>query len=448
MATATHQPLAQTRQGFAITRQFWVMLHRWAGLTLVLFLTVAGFTGIFLAWLDELELATAPELHLAAPPYTGAKPMDPLDLRRQVLARHPGAEVDFLPLTLEPGRSFKMHVHWHDPKTGGSMANAPDWDELFLDPYTGRELGHRAWGNIDQGMKNLMPFLYRLHYSLAVDGWGQLAFGIAALIWTIDCFVGFYLTLPVRIRRKMAAAPAGHSQGWWPRWRPAWMVRWGASAYKLNFDLHRAGGLWVWPLLLVFAWSSVALNLPQVYVPVMQQFGAKDPRALFVDMQLKAPREHPAMGFEAALARGEELARTESAKAGLTIRPDGERYLWHAPTIGAYIYSFTSSADISNHGAGTRLVFDSDTGALRAFDAPSGQHGADTFGNWIVALHMAKVFGTPYRVFVSVIGIMVTMLSVTGIVIWMKKRAGRISRTRRLRGPALRRSHRSSKKMH
>lgn len=49
--------------GMPAARQFWVIFHRWAGLTIALFLAVAGFTGIFLAWKDQLEAMIAPELH-------------------------------------------------------------------------------------------------------------------------------------------------------------------------------------------------------------------------------------------------------------------------------------------------------------------------------------------------------------------------------------------------
>lgn len=112
------------------------------------------------------------------------------------------------------------------------------------------------------------------------------------------------------------------------------------------------------------------------------------------------------------------------------MRSDGETYLWHSPEIGAFIYGFTTSADISKHGAGTSVAFDSNTGALKSVQIPTGQNGANTFGTWITALHTAHVLGTPWRIAVSLIGAMVTMLCVTGVVIWMRKRAGRIGRKR------------------
>lgn len=50
------------------SRKVWVLVHRWAGLSLALFLAIAGLTGMALAWEDELEAWSAPGLLLAAPP--------------------------------------------------------------------------------------------------------------------------------------------------------------------------------------------------------------------------------------------------------------------------------------------------------------------------------------------------------------------------------------------
>lgn len=423
MATRAQGSLAPPRRFGLPGRATWVVVHRWAGLTLALFLAVAGLTGSLLPWIEELEAATAPELHNSR--WIGTP--DPLRVREEVLARYPGAALDFLPLSVEPGKALRLHLHWLDPKTGLEREHGPgvpEWDDLFLNPVTGEEQGRREWGNIGQGTKNLMPFLYRLHYSLALGTIGTLAFGLAALIWTVDCFVGFYLTLPPKTP-KPARTPL------FDRWRPSWRVRWNSSPYKLNFDLHRAGGLWLWPLLLVFAWSSVSFNLPQAYVPVMQALGAVDARAVLVESALPAPRTAPALDFRKATRRGEELAEIEAMKQGLVPLDEGERWIWHIPTSGLYVYGFTTAADIGHHGGGTRVAFDSNTGELRAVDWPSGVNGVNTFGNWLTALHMAQVFGLPYRIFVSALGIAVTMLSVTGVVIWLKKRSARAGRAMR-----------------
>ncbi|MGZ7192220.1 PepSY domain-containing protein, partial [Streptococcus pyogenes] len=78
-----------------------------------------------------------------------------------------------------------------------------------------------------------------------------------ALLWTLDCFAGAWLTFPAP-QRLNAPRPA---KPWLSRWAPSWKLRLSSGAYKLNFDLHRAGGLWTWAMLFVLAWSSVAFNL-------------------------------------------------------------------------------------------------------------------------------------------------------------------------------------------
>jgi uncharacterized iron-regulated membrane protein len=39
-----------------------------------------------------------------------------------------------------------------------------------------------------------------------------------------------------------------------------------------------------------------------------------------------------------------------------------------------------------------------------------------------MALHMANVWGLPYKIFVCVLGLVIVMLSATGVLIWWKKR--------------------------
>jgi hypothetical protein len=70
-------------------------------------------------------------------------------------------------------------------------------------------------------------------------------------------------------RTESASTLKAQGRTWLARWWPSWKLRWRGGSYKVNFDLHRAGGLWVWAMLFVLAWSGVAFNLGQVYRPVM-----------------------------------------------------------------------------------------------------------------------------------------------------------------------------------
>jgi uncharacterized iron-regulated membrane protein len=81
-----------------------------------------------------------------------------------------------------------------------------------------------------------------------------------------------------------------------------------------------------------------------------------------------------------------------------------------------------SSLDIQEHGGQTRIVIDANTGQARMLLLPTKQYTGNTVTSWLMALHMANVFGMPYRVFVCLLGLVVVMLSITGVIIWLKKR--------------------------
>ena len=98
----------------------------------------------------------------------------------------------------------------------------------------------------------------------------------------------------------------------------------------------------------------------------------------------------------------------------------------HARDHGSWGYSVRSSKDFSSDHGHTIVYFSAqDThGAEIAFEHPTIAPG-NTFTSWLGALHMGKVFGLPYRLLVVVLGVVTAVLSVTGVVIWLRKRQGR-----------------------
>jgi len=97
----------------------------------------------------------------------------------------------------------------------------------------------------------------------------------------------------------------------------------------------------------------------------------------------------------------------------------------YQPSRGVYFYSVRSGRDISHKIVRTFAYFDGDTGELQFLDLPTGQYSGNTVTSWLVALHTADVFGLPYRLLVCALGLVITMLSVTGVYIWWRKRRAR-----------------------
>ena len=376
------------------------------------FLIVASLTGSLLAFYPELERLINPQFYSRQT--TGDK-LDLATLAERAEQQAPGIRVESVTMEANQGATL-IGV---SPDVSGSD---PGFNDLFMDPYTGSILDRRQFGAISDGWINFMSFVYQLHYALALGKFGIWVLGFCALIWTIDCFVGFYLSLPQR--RKSAPSVSSLSSAtkildWCRRWKPAWEVRRHSSKYKLNFDLHRASGLWLWPVLFIFAWSSVYMNLwDTVYTWTT--------RAVF---EYKAPwtelprldniAQEPRLNWRQAQAAGRywmdrqaELHDFEVYQP-VALRLDRER--------NVYQYTVRSSRDIQDRRGTTRVFFDADTGAFKLLLLPSGQYTGNTVTSWLYALHMGNVFGLPWRIFVCIIGLIIVMLSVTGIIIWSKK---------------------------
>jgi uncharacterized iron-regulated membrane protein len=397
-------------------------IHRYVGLSMAVFLVMAGLTGSLLAFYRELDEALNPSLYSVGPPAPGARPLDAFE-QREALQRQLPAGLRAQRVSFEARDGVASLFEVTAAPDGPSQSD----DEYFVDPYTGRVLGSRHWGDLTQGVQNLIPFIYRLHFSLALGSVGTTLFGVVALSWTIDCFVGAYLTLPAARSRGR-----GGARVWLARWKPAWLVR-ASRLFAWMFTWHRASGLWVWGLLLAFAWSAVGLNLRAVYEPVMvAAFGLEQPAIARLPRHDPPPPE-PGLDWRDAQRRGRALMTELASQHGFELR--AERFLVYQPEIGAFRYQVESSLDVSDRHAGTVLYLDASDGHLLAFEAPTGQNAGRTLTTWIYQLHFGAVrgLGLAYRAFVSVLGLAIALLSVTGVWVWWVKRAKRLARSRRPR---------------
>jgi uncharacterized iron-regulated membrane protein len=410
-----------------MVRRFFVWLHRWVGLAIALQMVIVGLTGSMLAFRAEIDTWLNPDLLTV--PRRAAPLLDGLTLRDRAAALHPGLEISSAPLEIKPDRSVMFMVV---PDTNQYMASEM---EIYLDPYTGRELGARhAWSGPSFDRKNIISFLYRVHFDLALP-WntgelGDIILGVTALAWTIDCFVALGLTLP-RFRRAKSPAARG-AKSWLSRWAPAWMIKLHASAFRINFDFHRALGLWTWLMLFVLAWSSVALNLSQVFTPVMHEVFAYAPPGPSLP-QLAKPLNHPRLGWREAYTTGHALLQAQARDHGFSV--DKETSLSFDSGTGAYTIGGKAAGKGENEDD-LSVTFGGDTGALLQASWPGSQpeKTGDVVTNWLIWLHTAAVWGLPLKVVIFIMGLVITGLSGTGVYIWWKKRSARVkSRGKRRR---------------
>lgn len=417
-------------------RRSLVLIHRYAGLLMAPFLVVTGLTGAVISWDHELDEWLNPRLMHASGSGT---PRPSLELIRDIERRDPRLRVSFAPLAPEPGESLQLGVEPRiDPGTGKPYVIG--FNQIFVDPASGDELGRREWGAVwPVTRENAVSFLYKLHFSLhlpevaGIDRWGIWLLGIIAMLWTIDCFTGVALTLPAPARRNPAPTYGATRRSWAARWLDAWRVRLRAGRYKLNYDLHRAGSLWTWMLLLTLAFTAFSLNLyREVFFPLMTTFSRVTPTPF--DTRPPAPLSRP---HEARLEFSEivERARVEATRRGW---PEPPGSIFYSSAFGVYSVQFFAPGN--EHGAAgvgpPRLFFDGEDGRLIGERLPWQGTPADIFVQAQFPLHSGRILGLPGRILISAMGIVVAGLSLTGVYLWWRKRrASRLARlTRRNAG--------------
>lgn len=385
-------------------------LHRWAGLGMAAFLTLAGLSGSIIAFQGELDAWLNPSLYRARD--TGPV-LSPDALAARLAGQRPEANIKFLDFRVPPGQSIPAFVRPRiDPATGAPFPLA--YDQVFLDPASGRVLGQREWGACCFAAPNLIPFLYRFHYTLAGGHAGQVFMGAVAILWAFDCFIGLTLTLP-------------RGRPFFAKWRIAWAIKRDSSTHRLTLDLHRAGALWLWLLLLLMAISGVALALEQpVFRPVLSLFTRVSPSPLQEARTRPAPLpDRKRIGFDRAVA----VAATEGSRKGWDAAPGA---IYDAAASGVYAVYFFGSPTDPGPGLGQPIVYiDDSTGTILREDVPGKGTAGDTILRLQFPLHSGQIAGLIGRIVVSVLGVVVAMLSVTGVLIWARKQRARMRRPTR-----------------
>jgi uncharacterized iron-regulated membrane protein len=402
--------------------QLWLLFHRYGGLVMAIPLIIVALTGSIIAFTKEVNHLITPEYYVTEQPNVPQLSFDILLLQAQTLIL-PGETI--LSLSINPDQ-VRVKVLPHVDMTEEKEPYA-----LYLDPWTGKELSRQVSLNGEPVRDNpVMRFIHSLHDNLALGKPYSWILGSIALLWTIDCFVSWYLTLPIS------------TKDFWRRWKPSWKIKTNASTYRLNFDLHRANGLWLWPILFIFAWSSVSLNLPEAYDPVTKMFfeynSMKEKREqqdnqqkLTIEKFKIAPNESQP-NLSEIIITAKHLATKEASKQGFAI---GEITSIRSSNDSTLIHLTLMSKEPrckNDYEPQCRasLSFDSKTGELFEWktlgeDELQNEPTGNFITRWIIKLHFGQSLGLAYKIFVSILGLIITMLTVTGIYIWWKKRKAR-----------------------
>lgn len=371
------------------SRLWLTRLHRWSGFVIMAFVLVAALTGMWLVFRPELERTLQPQLRTVIPAVRQV-PTD--ELVTQVERAYPTSYVSLFQFARRPDDSISLQL---SPRRAGDEERVT---RVYLNPYTGQILGTQGAAE-GLTLSSLNSWILSLHDELLASSWGSRIMGIVALTWLLTNLAGLALAWP-RLWNQMRS------------WIPILSLRSG-NAYLLNYDLHRAGGVWLLPVLTVLAFTAVSLNLPQLVRPVVEAFSPLS-------------RQPPG----ARVSPGE--SRTSFGQADEAVRhrfPEARtNNIYRDFAHGRDSVYFHLPHDANPQGDNFALV-DLKSGEITALRLPARSSRGERFMAWLYPLHTGTALGWPGRMLIALAGITLIVQNssalYTWFVRWRKRRTNR-----------------------
>lgn len=346
------------------TRRFFKWVHTWTGLVAGLVIAVVSLTGSVIVFRTEIPLASFPRSG-GGPGVVGLDAM-----AKQIARTDPNAQIRRVHFPAGSGDPFVVQV-----ESAGKQLR------LVCDASTGRVLG-----TLNTRFTDWMTDLHRNLLSgktgrKAVGGFGIVLFFLAATgmsLWLIGA----------------------------RKWR-AWVsVRPQGSSRRFHFELHRAMGLWSYALLTVVAFTGIGLAYPDPFRNALQHITGspaanKSPRVAESASQTLPTLDEYVSASTGAMPDGIptelRLPETKRAPVDLRLRRPGDLSL-----SGNHVYLEPSTGKV--------------LAVSREADQPLAARVFAAFG----PIHYGEFGGLPIKVLWGLLGLIPSLLFVTGLITWWR----------------------------
>ena len=268
-----------------------------------------------------------------------------------------------------------------------------------VDPYTAEVLSSRFWGD------TLMTIIYELHASLLLGKFGSAEIG--KIGFKIVGFLGVFLFASVATGLYL----------WWPRggkWRQALTLKHGASAARLNYDLHKTVGVYAAVVLLVLAFTGFSfayrgwVSSAVAWLSPVSVEPFKDPPDL---KSIPLPGAEP-ISIDRAVAVADRVF--PGAELRWVATPDGPE--------GYYAVEKRQDGEANVRRPRSKVWVDQYNGEILKIEDPNAFTAGETFLNLVWPLHNGEALGLPGRILVCATGLVPLVLYVTGLIHWLRKR--------------------------
>ncbi|MCI4645969.1 MAG: PepSY domain-containing protein [Hyphomonadaceae bacterium] len=372
-------------------RQTWLFLHRWTGLIGLVGMAILGLTGSALVWPDKTE-----ELiyggRFSGQPAGQLLSVD--EYTASAMAALPeGDRISAMRLPVDNSQAVLVGGAPHKVNRVGPPARHRVW----LNPQTGELTASAGLG------ADFMWYMHAYHGHFGMKGLGRDLVGIFGFVLCFSVFTGVWL--------------------WWPKngdLKKA--IRWKRSPSQLS-NLHHMVGFWSAVPMMILAFTGAYIVFPAFF-------------GFFVSLatgQLGAESGGRGHGAEPPIIPPAEItALAPSEAAGLALREAGGGQVafmaWPTEARPVWAVEIACETELPDAHEPCRQMFqvEDTTGLVRRpppEDAPSAAQSAATLMDEI---HAGHVGGPVWQIIIFLAGFILTALSLTGIYMWWKMRAGRI----------------------
>lgn len=351
-------------------------LHLYIGLAAGLLLMLSGLTGSLLVFREEIETLVYPELMKTVPRDGRVSLQTVLETVRRA---YPQDKPFSIRLPRTPQQTYLMR-----------MNNAHDLF-VYADPYSGHILGAHRQEDTFTG------WIALLHTQLLSGERGEIILGIGGVLLAMMGVTGLIL--------------------WWPRngkIMPGFQIQWSAHWKKINFDLHRASGIYAALFLLIVAVTGFSLVFNKSVAGLINAVTQSPARAA---PPLSGP---PRAGIP--LPSLDVLSQLANE-----ILPEAAIIWINFPQTPTAPWVVRKKLPQESHPNGRSFIYlDQYTGRVLQVENISEASLGTRINNVLYPLHIGVIAGLPTRILQVVIGFAPTVLLITGFVMWKNRRPGHV----------------------
>lgn len=364
-------------------RRLWLDVHLWIGAGLLVALIPLSVTGSILVWHDALDRVLYADRYATTGPSASRQIIDYAQSAQAAFGDR--ARLTQVRLPQKPGDPVVAVGRIPgEPGPGGRPRTLNAW----IDPPTARVL------DTAEVAKGFTMVVHRLHGSLMIPEVGRKVVGWLGWAMFISCATGLWL--------------------WWPRHGGFLKgLRWRRGASTL-FNLHHLIGFWVCLPLAVLSLTGVYISFPQTSRAL---FGLPPPPARQAGPGRFAP---PLPETKLTLAQAVAAAQAEAPGAQVTevnVPTRGKAPAWRIGlrARGAERPKTVQVVDASGEVKAGR----GDPGG----GVPGGAE--DKVSPLVRRIHDGADMGILWQAVIFLAGLAPAILGITGLVMWLRRRARR-----------------------